>query len=219
MDAPMEHRSAAGASRVLLLSTTAFTSMFAVWLMFGVIGIPIQKEFGLSDVQFSWLGAIAVLNGSIWRLWFGIFADRIGGRRIFTALLLMSALSSLAIVMAKTFEGLLLCAFLVGIAGNSFAAGIAWNAAWFPRSRQGVALGTFGAGNVGASVTKLFGPALITAVPAAGLAGGWIPGGWRVVPVAYAVLLTMLAACIWWLAPLDPRASGARCRCSVRCAR
>jgi|SRR5450432_74391 len=203
-------RRAAGAGRVLWLSTVAFTAMFAVWLMFGVIGIPIQKEFGLTDVQFAWLGAVAVLNGSIWRLWFGILSDRLGGRRVFTALLLMSAASALAIVHATTFGGLLVCAFLVGIAGNSFSAGIAWNAAWFPRSRQGVALGTFGAGNVGASVTKLFGPSLIAAVPAAGLAGGWYPGGWRAVPVAYAVLLTAIAAGLWLLAPADLRLETAR---------
>ena len=30
-----------------------------VWLMFGVLGIPIRKEFGLTDVQLSWLAAIA----------------------------------------------------------------------------------------------------------------------------------------------------------------
>ena len=47
------------------LSTTAFTLMFAVWLMFGILGVPIQKEFGLTDVQLSWVTAVAVLNGSL----------------------------------------------------------------------------------------------------------------------------------------------------------
>jgi NNP family nitrate/nitrite transporter-like MFS transporter len=199
----MNLQSPPGASaRVLTLSTVAFTAMFAVWLMFGVIGIPIQKEFHLSDVQFAWLGAIAVLNGAVWRLPAGVLTDRFGGRRVFVALLLASSLASLAIVRASTFGGLLVCSLLVGIAGNSFSAGIAYNAAWFPRQRQGVALGTFGAGNVGASVTKLLGPSLIAAVPAAGL-WGIIPGGWRVVPIAYAVLLTIMAALLWWRAPAD----------------
>ena len=44
-----------GSGRVLALSTFAFTLMFAVWLMFGVLGIPIQKEFGISDSQLAWL--------------------------------------------------------------------------------------------------------------------------------------------------------------------
>ena len=42
--------------------------MFAVWLMFGILGVPIQKEFGLTDPQLAWLSAVAVLNGSLWRL-------------------------------------------------------------------------------------------------------------------------------------------------------
>jgi nitrate/nitrite transporter NarK len=59
---------------ILTLSTTVFTVMFAVWLMFGVLGIPIRKEFGLTEVQFGWLTAIAILNGSIWRLLFALAA-------------------------------------------------------------------------------------------------------------------------------------------------
>ena len=46
---------AADRRRILGLSTTAVELMFAVWLVFGVLGIPHQGEFGLSDVQLSWL--------------------------------------------------------------------------------------------------------------------------------------------------------------------
>src|SRR5262249_54742563 len=75
--------------------------------------------------------------------------------------------------------------------------------AWYPRAAQGFALGVFGAGNVGASVTKLIGPALITAVPAAGfyLAGIHLPGGWRSIPIIYAVLLLIMAAFTWVATP------------------
>ena len=66
------HRCAAhvsgGAKRVLTMSTIAFTLMFAVWLMFGILGVPIQKELGLTDPQLAWITAVAVLNGSLWRL-------------------------------------------------------------------------------------------------------------------------------------------------------
>jgi NNP family nitrate/nitrite transporter-like MFS transporter len=199
---------ASARARVLSLSTIAFTLMFAVWLMFAVIGIPIQKELGLSDVQFFWLGAIAVLNGSIWRLAFGIVTDRFGGRKVLTALLLAAALPAFLVSQAHSFPMLLVCAFLVGIAGNAFSVGIAWNSAWFPKHRQGVALGTFGAGNVGASVTKMFGPALIALMPAAGMAGGLIPGGWRFIPLAYTGLLLAMAAAVWFLAPADDRLPG-----------
>lgn len=44
-----------GRTRVLTLSTVSFTVMFAVWLMFGILGKPISKEFHLSEVQLSWI--------------------------------------------------------------------------------------------------------------------------------------------------------------------
>jgi NNP family nitrate/nitrite transporter-like MFS transporter len=198
-----------GATRVLVLSTVAFTLMFAVWLMFGVLGVAIKDELHLNKIQFSWLTAIAVLSGSIWRLPLGIAADRVGGRRVFIWLLIATAIPCFLVSRATSYGGLMACAFFFGIAGNSFSSGIAWNAAWATRARQGFALGTFGAGNVGASVTKLIGPALIVMVPHAGLLGGAIPGGWRIVPVIYtALLILMIGALLLW-APMPDRTPGA----------
>ena len=56
-----------GSGWVLTMSTVGFTLMFAVWLMFGILGVPISKELGLSKEQFSWVLAAATLNGSMWR--------------------------------------------------------------------------------------------------------------------------------------------------------
>ena len=80
-----------GRNRVLGLSTVAFTLMFAEWLMFGILGKPIQVEFGLTEVELSWVVAVAALNGSLWRLPTGMLTDRIGGRKVLTALLLAKA--------------------------------------------------------------------------------------------------------------------------------
>ena len=190
-----------GRVRVLVMSTIGFTLMFAVWLMFGVLGIPIREEFGLTDVQLSWIVAVAVLNGSIWRLPAGIVADRWGGRRTFVAMLVITAIPAYLVSQATSYPMLLFYAFLVGFAGNSFTVGIAWVSAWWPQNRQGLVLGIFGAGNVGASATKFIGPALIAAVPAAGFLGGAIPGGWRFVPFLYMVLLLVMAALTWILTP------------------
>ena len=197
-----------GAGRVLALSTIAFTLMFAAWLMFGVLGIPIRDEFDLTDVELSWLSAVAILNGSLWRLPAGIAADRFGGRLVLTVMLLATALFSYLVSTAGSYGMLLLLAFLVGFAGNAFTAGIAWNSAWFPRHRQGLALGVFGAGNVGASVTKFIGPALITAT-AGGTYFGFVEGGWRLIPVIYAVLLLVVAVLLWVLTPRHDRKPGA----------
>jgi MFS transporter, NNP family, nitrate/nitrite transporter len=197
-------------TRVLTLSTVAFTLLFAVWLMFGVLGVPIKDELHLDTVKFSWLTAIAVLSGSIWRLPLGILTDRIGGRRLLTWLLLATAVPTFLVSRATTFTELMVYAFLFGIAGNSFSVGIAWNAAWVDRARQGFALGVFGAGNVGASITKLIGPALIALVPAgaAGASLGIITGGWRFVPVLYTALLLVMAAALWLLTPTPDRHPG-----------
>ncbi len=193
---------------VLSLSTLGFTLMFAVWLMFGVLGIPIRKEFGLTDVQLSWLSAVAILNGSIWRLLTGILTDRYGGRIVFTLMLLFTAFPAYLVSQAGSYRELLLYAFLVGFAGNSFSVGIAWNSAWFPRGQQGFALGVFGAGNVGASVTKFIGPAIIASVPVAGYFGGLVPGGWRFVPFLYAVLLVLMGLAMWFFAPRADKKPG-----------
>ena len=194
--------------RVLTMSTLGFTLMFAVWLMFGVLGIPIRTEFGLTDVQLAWLSAVAILNGSIWRLFAGIAADRFGGRIVFTVMLLVTAVPAYLVSTVSSFSALLLYAFLVGFAGNAFSVGISWNSAWYPREHQGFALGVFGAGNVGASVTKLIGPTLIAIVPAAGYLGGLVPGGWRFVPFMYAVLLIAMGVAMWLITPKHDRRPG-----------
>ena len=194
---------------VLTLSTIAFTLMFAVWLMFGVLGVKIREEFKLDEVQFGWLTAIAVLNGSIWRLLFGLWTDRFGGRLVMTLLVAATAIPAFMVSHSKSFTELMIYAFLVGMAGNAFSVGIAWNSVWFPRNRQGFALGVFGAGNVGASVTKFIGPWLIVLVPAAGYYGGFIPGGWRFVPMLYSGMLIIMAALIWFLCPKQDHKPGA----------
>ena len=135
--------------RVLVISTIAFTLMFAVWLMFGVLGIPIREEFGLTDVQLAWITAVAVLNGAIWRLPAGIITDRLGGRKVFAIMLAATAVPAYLISTVTSYQMLLFYAFLVGFAGNSFSVGIAWVSAWWPPQHQGLALGVFGAGNVG----------------------------------------------------------------------
>src|SRR3990170_4967851 len=162
--------------RVLVMATIGFTVFFAVWVMFAIVGIPLRKELGLSDGQFALLVAIPILTGSILRVPIGLATDKLGGRVVFTALLLVTAVPTYFVSRADGYTELLVLGFLLRLAGTSFAAGIAWTSAWFPPERQGFALGTFGAGNVGASITKLLAPTLVTALPAAGAASGVVPG-------------------------------------------
>lgn len=196
-----------GAGRVMTMSTIAFTLLFAVWLMFGILGVPIQEELNLSDVQLSWLSAFAVLNGSLWRLPAGILTDRVGGRKLTLIMLFACAIPTYLVAKTNSYGMLLFLAFLVGFAGNLFSVGTAWNAAWFARDRQGLALGVFGAGNVGASVTKFIGPPLIIATAGSTYFLG-IEGGWRLVPVIYAALLIVVGVATWLVVPRVDRAVG-----------
>lgn len=214
--------------RVLWLSTVAFTILFAVWLMLGVLGLEMKKDVGLmlgADAEgmsaaeiktavqgrFEWLLAVAILSGSILRLNFGIWADKYGGRNMMMLLLVLSAVPTFWLAHASSYKELLICAALFGLAGNSFSVGIAWNSAWYPAKSKGMALGVFGAGNVGASGTKLLVvliPGVLSMVPAAGLLGGVVPGGWRVVPVLYSILLVAMAFAILLVAPKVDRKPG-----------
>ena len=197
--------------RVLWLSTVAFTLLFNVWLMMGVLGISIRKDLGLSDSQLEWLIAAAILSGALLRLNFGIWADAYGGRRIMGLLLLGTAIPTYLFGQATSYGQLMACAILFGIAGNSFSAGVSWNSAWFPQESKGKALGIFGSGNVGAAGTKLlivFVPGVLTAVPVAGYLAGIVPGGWRFIPTVYAALLVLMGIAIFYFCPRPDRMPG-----------
>ena len=68
--------------------------------------------------------------------------------------------------MRQTYPQMLLAGLGVGLAGGSFAVGVAYVSRFFPAEKQGTALGIFGAGNVGAAVTKFVAPFVL-------LAWGW----------------------------------------------
>jgi MFS transporter, NNP family, nitrate/nitrite transporter len=190
--------------RVLWLSTTAFTLLFAVWLMFGMLAVQFKDAFALTPDHLYALTITAVLAGSLLRFNFGVWADRYGGRKVMTLLLLLPVVPTALVAFATEFWHLLVLAGLFGLAGNSFSVGIAWCAAWYPKEKQGLALGVFGAGNVGASATKLFGPAVIALVPTAFLSAA-IPDQWRFIPLVYAALLVLMAAAVWLFAPTPDR--------------
>ena len=226
---PLELEPAGPRLRVMWMSTFAFTVLFAVWLMLGILGLEIKKDASLMlgagvpetlspaeikaavESRFEWLLATAILAGSLLRLNFGIWADKYGGRKMMVLLLLVSAVPTYFLSHVETYAQLLICAAFFGLAGNSFSVGIAWNSAWFPAKAKGTALGVFGAGNVGASGTKLLiilVPTILTMVPVGGYLGGLIPGGWRVVPVLYSVLLLLTAAAILLVCPKADRVPG-----------
>ncbi|MFN8524519.1 MAG: MFS transporter [Chloroflexota bacterium] len=191
-------------NRVLYLAFAAFTLAFAVWMMYGVLGLPIRREFGLNDTQLAWLLAASALGGALPRGPIGLLTDKLGGRVLFTALLLVVVPGAVMASYAQTYGQLLLLAVWTGLSGNTFVVGIAWISAWSRKESQGYALGVFGAGNVGASVTKFIAPPVLALIPA-GYIAGVIPGGWRLIPLAYAVMLLVMAVVLWAGSPAPDR--------------
>jgi NNP family nitrate/nitrite transporter-like MFS transporter len=191
----MQRSEAYKRNSVLAMNTFGFTVMFAVWVVFAIVGIEIRKEAGLSETEFAVLVALPVLTGSLLRLPIGMATDWFGGRPIFTALLASTAAPLLLLTIARSYWQYLALGLWIGMAGTSFAVGIAYTSAWFPARLQGTALGIFGAGNTGASLTKLLAPALMTVIPVGGI--GLVPGGWRFVPFVYAGMVVVAAAIYW----------------------
>lgn len=165
-----------GAGVALGMSTAAFTVCFAAWTIFSILGIQIQKDLGLSETQFGLLVATPILTGSLIRLVLGIWTDQIGGRRMLLMVMLAAALATFLLSFAQTYPQFLLGALGVGIAGGSFAVGVTFVSKFYPAKRQGTALGIFGAGNVGAAVTKFLAPAVMLAMGWEAVARIWAGG-------------------------------------------
>lgn len=187
--------------RALWLSTIAFTICFAVWTIFAIIGIQIKKDLGLTDTEFGLLVGTPILTGSLIRLMLGIWTDQYGGRMVYSLTMLSAAVMTALLTYAYDYPTFLLAALGVGIAGGSFSVGIAYVAKWYPTKKQGTALGIFGAGNVGAAVTKFAAPVIMVAY------------GWETVALIWAAVLAAMGVIFFLFAKDDPdlarrRASG-----------
>ncbi|MEO7223328.1 MAG: MFS transporter, partial [Devosia sp.] len=178
--------------RALGLSTVAFTVCFAVWTIFSIVGVALKDQLGLSETQFGLLIGTPVLTGSIVRIALGIWTDRYGGRLVYTLTMLAAAVATALLVFAQTYEQFLLAALGVGLAGGSFAVGVAYVSRFYPQNKQGTALGIFGVGNVGAAVTKFVAPFVMVAF------------GWQAVALAWAAVLAIMAVIFWFSTEDDP---------------
>ena len=161
--------------------------------MFSIIGIKIKQELGLSDTQFGVLVAMPILTGSLTRLPLGILTDRYGGRIVFLVQMIFVAVATYSLAFANQYWHYLLAGLFVGLAGGSFAIGIAYTSAWFEDEKQGTAMGIFGAGNAGAAITNLVAPMIVVAA------------GWQMVPKVYSIAMFVIAIAFWLFTSNDPK--------------
>jgi NNP family nitrate/nitrite transporter-like MFS transporter len=190
--APAPASTARQRTSVLVVSTLAFTACFMVWMMFGVIGIPIKKALNLNATQFGLLTAMPVLTGSLIRVPLGIWTDRYGGRIVMALLMAATIPAIWLMAYATEYWHFLTIGLFVGLAGGSFSVGTPYVARWFPKNRQGFAMGVYGAGNSGAAVNKFIAPALVVGF------------GWTMVPQVYAAVMLGVLVLFWFFSASDP---------------
>ncbi|MEZ4537597.1 MAG: MFS transporter [Cyanobacteriota/Melainabacteria group bacterium] len=100
---------------------------------------------------------------AILRLPVGVWTDQYGGRTVFPLVMLVAAAGMFSVSFCDTYYQFLAAGLLFGLAGASFAVGIAYTSIWFPKEKQGTALRIFGAGNAGAAITSIGAPHLLQA--------------------------------------------------------
>lgn len=171
------------------MNTVAFTVCFAAWMLNGVLVtfLSVNQVFPWSAIEIGWLLGIPVLTGSLFRLPAGMLTDKYGGRPVFTTLLLLCSIPMFLLSRVDSYWTFALCSFGFGLVGASFSIGIAYTSVWFPKERQGLALGIFGAGNAGSALTTLIAPSLLYRFTN----GGADVEGWRTLPLVYAAALVV----------------------------
>ena len=186
----MEQIATSKSHKMLFFNTLAFTVCFAVWMLNGVLVTFLvnNQVFDWGPVKIGWLMGIPVLTGAIFRLPAGILTDKYGGKWVYGILLLICAIPLFLLSTADSFFSFALYSFGFGLTGVSFAIGIAYTSVWYPKHRQGTALGIFGAGNAGAAITTLLAPSLLN----------WLTDnganieGWRKLPLIYGGALIVM---------------------------
>ena len=204
LSASMPSTMPAGNRLQLLLGTGAFAACFAVFGSVSALMPTLKHELALSPIQASIALAVPVLLGSLGRIPLGMLTDRWGGRWLFVAVMAASALAAFGMGFASGYAGLIACGFFTGVGLASFSVGVGFVSPWYPRQKQGAALGLYGAGTIGQSVAA-FGAPMIAA--AMGLAWGF----WSVAILAVTWMVVFAA-----LARNAPRAAGPRRTAGVR---
>jgi NNP family nitrate/nitrite transporter-like MFS transporter len=144
----------------LMLATGAFAVCFAVFGSVSAMMPILRKMLDLSPIQVSIAVAIPVLLGSLGRIPLGILTDKYGGRLVFSIVMICSFVPAILMGWVGSYVQLVLCGFFIGIALASFSVGVGFTSGWYPPERQGMALGVYGAGNVGQSLAAFGSPLL-----------------------------------------------------------
>ncbi|MBI2839186.1 MAG: MFS transporter [Acidobacteria bacterium] len=167
------------ANRTLWITTGALTLSFATWFMWSVIVVRLQGiGFQLSDSQLFLLTALPGLVGATLRIPYSFVIQMFGTKPVVTfataTLLIPSIGVGIVVQNPETpFWVLLLLAAGAGFGGGNFSAFMSSTSYFYPKARQGTALGIqAGIGNFGVSLVQFLTPVVITASLFGAIGGG-----------------------------------------------
>ena len=183
----------ANATRNLVLATLAFAVAFVGWSLIAPLAKRFQDDLDLTNTRTLMLTAVPVVLGSLLRIPVGALTDRLGGRVMFPIVLVVSAIPAVIFGFVEGYAALIVVGFFLGIAGSSFAVGVPFVAGWYPKERQGFALGVYGMGNIGTAIAAFGAPAIVD----------WF--GREALGVVAAILLVATAAVFYSMAEDPPR--------------
>ncbi len=152
----------------LWITTFTLTMCFVAWFLPSAIAPKLTNlGFDLTKDQLYWLTSMPGLAGGILRLVWMVLPPILGTRKLVTlttALLLIPMLGWGVVVQnpSTPYWQLLLLALMSGIGGGAFSGFMPSTSYFFPRRKQGTALGLqAGIGNFGVSLVQLLTPWLI----------------------------------------------------------
>ncbi len=149
-----------GKYRVLHMTWFAFFMTFVVWLSLGPMMPFIQEALALTEQQAKVLLILNVAMTIPSRIIVGMLVDKLGPKIMFSSILILGGLISIAFSWMQSYEQLAMMRFLAGFIGAGFVVGIRMISEWFPAKQTGIAQGIYGGwgnfGSAGAAVTLPF---------------------------------------------------------------
>ena len=182
-------------AKILHMTWFAFFVTFLVWFSHAPLLLAIQESLGLSDQQIKTLLILNVALTIPARIITGMLVDHFGPRKMYSGMLLLTAILCFFFAMATSFEALALARFLLGFVGAGFVIGIRMISEWYPAKQLGLAEGIYkGFGNVGSAAAAITLPTLAV------LFGG--DDGWRYA-TAVTGAIALVYAVIYYISVTD----------------
>ncbi|WP_300004356.1 NarK family nitrate/nitrite MFS transporter [uncultured Cedecea sp.] len=157
------------ARRNLWISVPCLLLSFCVWMLFSAVAVNLNRAgFNFTTDQLFMLTALPSVSGALLRVPYSFMIPICGGRRwtaFSTGILMIPCLwLGIAVQNPETpFSVFITISLLCGFAGANFASSMANISFFFPKAKQGGALGINGGlGNLGVSVMQLIAPLAIS---------------------------------------------------------